>query len=350
MAAAPTSRKPVRLVQDAETGDKFLIYGTERGIRVELRYEGDELWMTQAQISDLFGVDRTVIGKHLRNIFKEGELDAGSVCAKFAHTAEDGKTYQVQHYNIDAVINVGYRVNSAQGTIFRKWATDKIVQFATKGFVIDVERLKDPESRDRVAELKEVIRDIRSDEKNVYRELRRICAMCQDYDSNSNAWREFYQQTQAKLMWAVTSHTPSEIVHDRADAQKDNMGLTAWLNENIRKSDIEVAKNYLSEREVKELNRLSTILLDIFEDQLDIGKLITMADAERLLDQQLKYLNRSILKSGGSVSHKAAKDHAHQQYAIFNESRRRLRHEEGDKNLAELKKTEKSVSKSNRRK
>lgn len=308
MAGHPT--EPVHLVEDAETGEQFLIYGTNKGVRVELRYDGDTLWMTQAQMAELFGVDRTAVTKHLANIYDEGELEAGATCAKIAQVRKEGSrdvVRQVEHYSLDAVISVGYRVGSKQGTLFRKWATEKLVQFATKGFVVDAERLKQPDAHDRVAELRDVIRDIRSDEANVYREIRRICAMCQDYDPKSSVWVRFFAQTQAKLMWAVTSNTPSEVIMSRANAEHTNMGLRAWPQDEIRKADAEVAKNYLAEPEIRELNRLTTILLDIFDDQLSIGRLTTMAQAEQLLDQQLKSLNRSVLTHGGAVKTENAK-------------------------------------------
>jgi hypothetical protein len=175
--------EPVHLVEDAETGDRFLVYGTDKGLRLDIRYEGDTLWMSQAQIGQLFGVDRSVITKHIANVYAEGELDAEATSAKIAQVRQEGSRKverQIEHYNLDAVISVGYRVSSAQATIFRRWATGVLVQFAKKGFVVDAPRLKQPENADRVAELREIIRDIRSDEANIYRELRRICAMCQD--------------------------------------------------------------------------------------------------------------------------------------------------------------------------
>ena len=348
----PPKTEPVHLVQDADTGDRFLIYGTERGIRVELRYEGEALWMTQAQMAGLFGVTIPTINAHLKNVYAEGELNEVPTIRNFLIVQMEGArnvTREVKHYNLDAVISVGYRVSSKQGTLFRKWATEKLVQFATKGFVIDVERLKEPGSEDRFAELREIIRDIRSDEANVYRELRAICAMCQDYDSGSNTWRDFYQHTQAKFMWAVASPTPSEIIARRADANSPNMGLQTWPKDQIRKHDAEVAKNYLTAAEIKELNRLTTILLDIFEDQLDIGRLTIMADAEALLNQQLKSLGRPVLRTGGKISSVKAKKHAAEQYAIFDAERTHRRHEEADASIAELKSQQKSLGKPNRR-
>jgi hypothetical protein len=343
----PVPAEPVHLVED-DNGSRFLIYGTNKGIHVELRYEGDTLWMTQAQIAELFGVDRSVITKHLANIYEDGELDAGATCAKIAQVRKEGSrevTRQVEHYNLDAIVSVGYRVSSKEGTLFRKWATDTLVQFATKGFVVDAERLKRPDAYDRVAELRDIIRDIRSDEANVYREIKRICAMCQDYDPRSPAWIDFYSHTQAKLMWAVTSNTPSEVIMYRANADHPEMGLRTWQHDEIRKTDTEVAKNYLVEHEIRELNRLTTILLDIFEDQLDIGKLTTMAQAEQLLNQQLKSLNRKVLTHGGVVKTEKAKTHAHAQYQLFAERRKLARQAEADAALAELKATAKRLPK-----
>ena len=200
---SPRKDEPVRLSEDAETGDRFLIYGTDRGIKVELRYAGETLWATQDQMAEMFGVDRTSITKHLKNIYQEGELDPAATCEEISQVRQEGDrkvTRKRPIYNLNAIISVGYRVSSRQGTMFRIWATDTLVQFATKGFVVDAERLKNPEEHDRVRELREIIRDIRSDEANVYREVRRICAMCQDYEEKSGAWRDFYARMQAKLI------------------------------------------------------------------------------------------------------------------------------------------------------
>lgn len=332
--------EPVHLVEDPDTGDRFLVYGTERGLKLDIRYEGDALWMTQAQIVELFGRDQSVISRHMNNVLAEGELDEEGNMHK-VHIA--GSTKPVTLYSLDMIISVGYRCSSAQATLFRKWATQKLVQFATKGFVVDADRLKRPENADRVAELREIIRDIRSDEANVYRELRRICAMCQDYDGTSEVWREFYQNTQAKLLFAVTSHTPAEIIDARADAKVPNMGLTTWPHDNIRKQDATISKNYLADREIKELNRLTTILLDIFEDQLDLGRLVVMNDVRSLLDQQLKSLNRSVLSHGGRVKMTDARKHAEQEYEAFNAARKLARNTEADDTIDALRKTDKSL-------
>lgn len=201
----PSNEEPVHLEQDEVTGDRFLIYGTVGGSRVELRYDGDALWMSQAQMASLFGRDMSVISRHISAILEEGELDEGSSLQKLQTTSSGGRPGTV--YSLDMVISVGYRVSSAQATLFRRWATDVLVRFATSGFVVDAERLKAPGARDRVSELREVVREIRASEANLYAEIRHICAMCQDYDPKSQAWREFYRNTQA------SSATPLQIRH-----------------------------------------------------------------------------------------------------------------------------------------
>lgn len=338
--------EPIHLFEDPQTGDKFLVYGTEKGLRLDIKYEGETLWMTQAQIAQLFGVDRSVITKHIANVYADGELDMEATSAKIAQVRQEGPRTverQIEHYNLDTVISVGYRVSSVQATLFRRWATGILVQFAKKGFVVDTARLKQPENSDRIAELKEIIRDIRADEANVYAELRKICAMCQDYDNATEAAREFYQHTQAKLIFAVVSQTPAEVVASRANHDVENMGLQTWPNDNIRKTDVSVSKNYLTETEIKELNRLTTILLDIFEDQVDIGRLVVMQDAERLLEQQLKGLGRRVLKGGGSVSAVKAKRHAETQYDKFDQQRKAERQQLAKKTINELAKVAKDL-------
>lgn len=349
---AASKDEPVRLTEDA-TGDRVLIYGTDRGVKVELRHAGDTLWATQDQMAEMFGVDRTSITKHLKNIYDEGELDKAATCEETSQVRQEGARRVARSrpiYNLNAVISVGYRVSSKQGTLFRIWATDTLVQFATKGFVVDAARLKNPEEHDRVRELRDIIRDIRSDEANVYREIRRICALCQDYDGKSGAWREFYTRMQAKLLWAVTSSTPAMILSNRADAAAPNMGLQSWSKDAIRQQDALVAKNYLAEPEIGELNRVTTILLDIFEDQLDIGRLNTMVEVERLLDAQLKALHRSVLSHGGSVRATRAEQHVKEQYRIFDERRRAERHADADAHIADLLKKERDLPKARRKK
>jgi hypothetical protein len=334
------SQEPVRLIELDDTGDRFLIYVDGTGVRVELRHDGDALWMTQAQMAQLFGRDVSVISRHIARVLEDDELaEEGNL--QFMQIARSTKP--VALYSLDMVISVGYRVSSAQATLFRKWATGVLVRFATSGFVVDVQRLKAPGQQDRIAELREIIRDIRSTEANLYAELRQICALCQDYDPRSEASRTFYQRTQAKLFHAVTNHTPSEIVDGRADAKRPNMGLQIWGKADITKADAGVAKNDLGEGEIRELNRLTTIMLDIFEDQLELGRLTTMAEAQTLLDRQLSGLGRQVLRDGGHVSADEAKAKAAREYALFDTHRKAARKAEADQALAALKATDKAL-------
>ncbi len=335
-AAAETTTEPVHLIEDQSTGGRFLIYETAHGARLELQYAGDTLWLTQAQLADLFAIDVRTVSEHLVKIYSDEELSPDSTLRNFRIVRTEGDrevAREINHYNLDAVISVGYRVSSKQGTIFRKWATGVLVQLAPKGFVVDVPRLKNPAENDRVAELREIIRDIRASESNLYAELRHICAMCQDYDPKSQSARDFYRHMQAKLFCAVTSHTPSEIVSERANAALSNMGLQTWPKSDIRKKDTTVAKNYLTPAEIEELNRLTSILLDIFDDQLKIGKLTLMSEAHTLLDSQLKQLGRPVLKHAGMVSHEDAERVAEAAYAKFDSIRHQYRKLETDQEI-----------------
>ncbi|WOE75447.1 RhuM family protein [Alterisphingorhabdus coralli] len=335
-----SSNEPVHLTEE-ENGIPVLIYGDDEGAKVELRYTSDALWMTQAQIAELYGRDVSVISRHINNILDEGELDSSNL--QKMQSASSTKPTAI--YSLDMVISVGYRVSSKQATIFRKWATDKLVQFASKGFVIDTPRLKNPENYDRIKELREIVRDIRSDEANLYRELKNICAMCQDYEPGSSKWTEFYRRTQAKLVYAVSSSTPSEIIKNRANARSENLGLTNWPKANIRKSDVTVSKNYLGKTEINELNRLTSILLDIFEDQLDLGRLTTMSQAAILLDKQLKDLGRSILQSGGTVRKADADRHAKREYVLWREEQKAALADQVVSNIDDLRKQAKRLRK-----
>lgn len=323
---------PLQLEEDESTGDRFLVYASGKGMRIDIRFEGETLWMTQAQIAQLFGRDVATISRHISGILEEGELDEATSLQKTQRSL--GRPANL--YSLDMIISVGYRVSSAQATIFRRWATSILVQYARKGFVVDSIRLKQPDMADRFTELREIIRDIRSDEANVYRELKRICSLCQDYDGSAQAAQIFFQQTQAKLIYAVTSQTPSEVVMSRADSGTPNMGLQSWSHDNLRKADTTVSKNYLTEAEVRELNRLTTILLDIFEDQADLGRLVAMSDAKRLLDEQLQGLGRVVLRDGGRVSAEAAKAKAEAEYSRWKDRQKALRHAQTDAALAEL--------------
>ena len=336
---------PLPLVEDADTGARFLIYQTESGVSVELQLVEDTFWASQRQIAEAFGVTPQNISLHLINIFREGELDEAAACKESLHVGRDGKRRITKLYNLNAMISVGYRVGGRLGTAFRLWSTDKLMQYVTRGFVVDRKRLKAGTEPDRVAELREIIRDIRASEANIYAELRRICSLCQDYDGSSDAAREFYTHMQAKLYWATMSRTPAMVRMERADAMAPNMGLQSFPGHEIKKVDTSTAKNFLATPELTELNRLTTILLDVFDDQLDIGRLTLMAEARNLLDAQLKGLSRPVLRGGGTVSKVQADQHVEAEYQKFDVKRRALRAERTAQELAGLKAADKELPK-----
>jgi len=320
---AKHSKDPVKIVEDNRTGDRFLIYQADDGIRAEFRFQDEALWMSQAQIADFFGKDRSSITRHINNIFAEEELPEMSNVQK-VHIATSTKPLSI--YSLDMVISVGYRVTqSKQATLLRKWSTSTLVKFATSGFVVDKQRLSQADNFDRLKELREIIRDIRASEANVYREIRSICAMCQDYDGSSKQARDFYARIQNKLLWAVVSHTAPELIRLRSDASKPNMGLQTWPNQNIRKADVTIAHNYLAEPEIREKNRFTVMLLDFFEDRVDIGKLTLMSHAEAELDRFLKFNDRVVLHGKGKMKRSTADKHAHSEYEKFSEIRRQAR-------------------------
>ncbi|MBN8973268.1 MAG: RhuM family protein [Xanthobacteraceae bacterium] len=309
---------------EAVTGDVLLIYGTDRGIKIDIIYQEDTLWMTQKQMADLFSRDVSVISRHVSNIIAEGELPEEGNLQKM----QIGLGKPTTLYSVDMVISVGYRVSSKQATQFRMWATERLKEIVLRGWSIDADRLKKSTEQNRITELRDTIRDIRASEVNIYREVRSICAMCRDYDPHTDAWRNFYAGMQNKLLWAITQMTAPELIMQRANADHPNMGLRAWANDNVRKSDVTIANNYLVEPEIKEKNRFATMLLDYFEDQLDQGRLVTMVEAEGKMDEFIKFNNRPLLTHMGSVKRSTADTHAETQYKIFAEKRRAIRHQQ----------------------
>lgn len=308
--------------QGGASTDHLLVYGTDRGIRVDVRYNGETLWMSQSQMADLFGINVSGVSRHIASIIETGELGEERNLQKMQLSQTKPSTL----YSLDFVISVGYRVNSKQATQFRIWATDRLKELLLKGWSIDVERMKNPDDRDHFKELKDVIRDIRASEVNVYREVRSICALCQDYDPQSENWRRFYARMQNTLLWAVCQMTGPEIIKLRANAKSDHMGLTTWPNDNIRKADVIIANDYLGEAEIKAKNRLTVMLLDYFEDQADQGRLVMMAEAEAKLAEFIKFNQRPLLTHLGSVKRESADHHAEKQYAIYKEKQRAIRH------------------------
>lgn len=306
----------------SEGFNEILLYTTPNGkVKVEIYLQNETIWLTQQKIADLFGVDRSVVTKHLRNIFQCGELSENSVSAKFAHTAADGKNYLTQFYNLDAIISVGYRVNSVQATHFRIWATALLKEYIIKGFVMDDERLKNPNNifgKDYFEEQLARIRDIRSSERRFYQKITDIYSQCSaDYNENTQITREFYATVQNKLHWAITGQTAAELVASRADSSKVNMGLTTWKNAprgSIRKTDVGVAKNYLNEQELDGLNRIVSMYLDYAENQAKKSTVMFMKDWVLKLDAFLKFNEEAVLNHQGKVSHEVALALAENEY------------------------------------
>ena len=303
---------------------QFLLYTAPNGaVKVDVFLKDETVWLTQKALAELFGIDRTVITKHLRNIFKEGELTEDSVCANFAHTAADGKSYQTRYYNLDAIIAVGYRVNSYQATQFRIWATKTLREFIVKGFVMDDERLKQGKQvfgKDYFDELLERIREIRASERRFYQKITDIYALSIDYKNDAPLTKTFFASVQNKLHWAITGQTAAELIYSSADATKIYMGLTTWKHApdgKILKSDVAIAKNYLSQAHVKELNRIVSAYLDLAENRAERGVLMKMADWVVFLNGFLELSNYPILKDSGKVSALEAKLKAEQEYEVY---------------------------------
>ena len=293
----------------------IIMYTTEDGLtKIEATFENDTVWLSRDQMAELFQRDRSVIGKHINNIFKEGELDKDSVWAKFAHTASDGKNYNVDYYNLDVIISVGYRVKSIRGTQFRIWATGILKEYMKKGFALDDDRLKRLGGGNYFDELLARIRDIRSSEKVFWRKVLEIYATSIDYNPKAEESILFFKQVQNKMHWAAHKHTAAEIVFQRADSEKDNMGLTSWEGDQIRRTDTEVAKNYLNEQELDALNKIVTAYLDIAEVQALTHEPMYMKDWLETIDDYLKMTRREILTTKGHVSHKQAIEKAHAEY------------------------------------
>ena len=299
----------------------LLMYTTEDGLtKIEATFVNDTVWLSLEQMAELFQRDRSVIGKHIRNIFKEGELKKESVWAKFAHTADDGKTYQVDYYNLDVIISVGYRVKSLRGTQFRIWATNILKEYMQKGFALDDDRLKRLGGGNYFDELLERIRDIRSSEKVFWRKVLEIYATSIDYDPRAESSILFFKQVQNKMHWAAHKHTAAEVIYQRADAEKEHMGLTSWQGKSIKRTDVEVAKNYLNKNELDALSKIVTAYLDIAEVHALNHEPMYMKDWLETIDDYLKMTRRDILKTKGSVTHKQALEKAHVEYEKYKKS------------------------------
>ena len=316
------------MASDLTTPDsEILIYTTDDGgIRIDVQMVDETVWLTQAQMAELFGKARNTVTEHIRNVFDEGELDENSVCRKFRHTAADGKNYEVMYYNLDVIISVGYRVKSHRGTQFRQWATGRLREYIIKGFTLDDKRLREGRTAsDYFDELIDRIRDIRASEANFYQKIKDIYRDCSiDYDPHAETSQQFYQMVQNKLHWAVHGNTAAELIAARADADKPYMGMTSFKGEKPRRADSTIAKNYLNEEEIGLLNLIVNQYLDFAELQAKRRQQITMKDWTVKLDDFLRLNDMEILEGLGKISKKQADDMAHLEFKEYKKQQRRI--------------------------
>ncbi|HEX7577520.1 MAG TPA: virulence RhuM family protein [Verrucomicrobiae bacterium] len=300
-------------------GGQFLVYQTEdEKLKIDVRFEGETVWLTQQQLAELFQTSKQNVGQHLKNILEEGELAQESVVKDFFTTAADGKKYATKFYNLDAIISVGYRVKSRVATRFRIWATQRLREYIVKGFVLDDERLKNPDQPfDYFEELTRRIQDIRTSERRFYQKITDIYATSIDYDPTQEISLLFFKTVQNKVHWAITGQTAAEIVHDRVDSAKRNLGLTNWRGAVIRKPDVVIAKNYLNEPELAALNNLVEQYLIFAEGQAMRRVAMHMADWIKKLDAFLTLNERDILTHAGKISHEQAARKAELEFEKF---------------------------------
>ncbi len=306
-----------------QINDIIFYTSPEGNVNIEVVYSNETFWLSQKRMAELFGCSTDNISLHLKNIFKDNELDPNSVTEEVSSTAADSKNYKTKFYNLDAIIAVGYRVNSFQATQFRIWATKTLREFIIKGFVLDDERLKQGKrfGKDYFDELLERIREIRASERRFYLKITDIYEQCSiDYNKDAEVTIKFFKTVQNKLHWAITGKTAAEIIAQRADAAKQNMGLTTWKNApggKILKGDIGIAKNYMQEKEIKDLERIVTMYLDFAELQAERQVPMKMADWTSRLDAFLQFNEYQLLNGSGKVSHEVAMKLAEKEYAIF---------------------------------
>ena len=298
---------------------QFLIYQSEDGAtRIDVMLEAETLWLNQKQLTELFGKAKGTISEHIKHVFEDGELDENSVVRVFRTTAADGKQYEVAHYNLDMVLALGYRVRSRVGVRFRQWASDKLKEYIVKGFVLDDERLKNPgKGRDYFDELTKRLQDIRTSERRFYQKITDIYATSIDYDPNHPLTQEFFATVQNKVHYAIHGQTAAELIQSRANSVQPNMGLTTWEGARIRKADIGIAKNYLTEEELRALNNLAEQYLIFAEGQAARRIAMNMQDWITKLDGFLTLNDREILRDAGKVSAQIAKAHAEQEFSKF---------------------------------
>lgn len=309
--------------KNQEENNQIIIYNTQDGqTKIEVRVKGETVWLSQKQMAELFDKDRKTITEHILNVFKEGELQENSVCRKFQHTAEDGKKYDVNFYNLDVVISVGYRVKSLRGTQFRIWATQKLKEYIVKGFVMDDERLAEGGvHKTYFQEWEERIRRIRTSEANFYQKVRDVFATSADYNPKTDYAKLFYATVQNKFHYAITGLTAAEIINSRVNSQKENMGLTNWKGEIITREQAQIAKNYLEELELKRLNLLVEQFLSFAELQSVEQRVMYMKNWVEKLDDFLVLNDKEILKSSGNISHLEMENKVRKELQKFTQKR-----------------------------
>jgi len=334
-------------ITPTEGFNEILLYTTPNGnVKVEIYLQNETIWLTQQKIAVLFGVDRSVVTKHLANIYSENELSKESTCAKIAQVQSEGDrtvNRQIEFYNLDAIISVGYRVNSTQATAFRIWATERLKEYIIKGFTMDDERLKNPNNifgKDYFEEQLARIRDIRSSERRFYQKITDIYTQCSaDYNVETQSTKDFFATVQNKLHWAITGQTAAELIAARVDSTKANMGLTTWKNApkgSIRKTDVGIAKNYLNEKELNGLNRIVSMYLDYAESQALKGVVMYMKDWFTKLDAFLQFNEEAILKHQGKVSNKVAIALAENEFEKYRIAQDKLIESDFDKAVKKL--------------
>ncbi|MBW5408330.1 virulence RhuM family protein [Morganella morganii] len=326
---------------------EFVLFRSEDGeTRVECRFESDTLWLSQAEIANLYQVTPQAITQHVKAVYEEGELVQNSTCKSFLQVRQEGNRQvnrNTLHYNLSMILAIGYRVRSVRGTQFRQWATQTLEQYLIKGFVMDDERLKNPPIGQSVVpdyfdEMLERIRDIRASERRVYLRVKEIFTMAADYEPSNKETTRFFQTIQNKLHFACTGMTAAELIASRADASQPDMGLTNYKSDEVRKTDVTVAKNYLRENELKELNRIVNMWLDFAEDQALRRKQVFLQDWDTKLDQFLSFNDREVLQGAGGISKKVADEKAKEVFDVFAQKRRQLKETEGVRaNIAALK-------------
>lgn len=324
---------------DEQNKGEIVVYQTDDGrIKLEVRLQDETVWLTQQLIAELFQTTVPNISMHIRNIFEEGELTPEATIKKFLTVRCEGSREvqrKLDFYNLDMIISVGYRVKSLIATRFRIWATQRLKEYIVKGFTMDDERLKNPPIKgstvpDYFDEMLERIRDIRASERRMYLRVREIFSMAADYEPTLSETTKFFSVIQNKLHFAATGMTAAELIRSRADHLLPNMGLTTWKSDEVRKTDVAIAKNYLEEGEIEELNRIVTMWLDFAEDQAKRRKQVFMKDWEQKLDEFLRFNERRVLPNAGKVSKQAAEDHARSEYEKFDVQRREYKEALGE--------------------